>query len=202
LIEPGILFDHFRFPGLAVSTLNAIELSVTLSDNGATDIIYSRVGGPVAVNGWLQSLGLGKINMGAQTVAQTFSNKEGAVPASSLARTATPSAMAELLARLQRGEILGSEQKATILDVMQRTKGERISLQLPPGVPVRHKTGTLFGGGGISLNDVGIIDMPQGGAVAIAVFIKGSPEAVAHSTRDKVIGGISRALYDYFLMQE
>jgi len=110
--------------------------------------------------------------------------------------------MAELLARLQRGELQNGEGRATILEVMQRTKGDRLSLQLPPGIPVRHKTGTLFAGSGLSVNHVGLIEMPRGDAVAIAVFIKDSPEAVSHSTRDKVIGGISRAIYDYYLIVE
>lgn len=200
LIEPGILFEHFRFPGLALSTLNAIELSVTVSDNGATDIIYSRVGGPRAVNRWLQSVGLGGINMGTKTVAQTFAGEDDAASESSLARTATPIEMAELLARLHRGRLLDKERTETILEVMKRTKGERISLQLPPGVAVRHKTGTLFGRNGLSVNDVGLIEQPAGGTIAIAVFIKDSPETVAHSTRDSVIGGISRAIYDYFVI--
>ena len=88
---------------------------------------------------------------------------------------------------------------------MSRTLGERISLQLPPGVKVRHKTGTIVGGPLVSVNDVGLVEMPGGGkreppTIVIAVFIKDSPVAVAHSTRDKVVGGISRAIYDYFLL--
>ena len=202
MTEPGILFDHFRFPGLALSTLNAVELSVTVSDNGATDVIYSRVGGPRAVNSWLQGLGLSDIDLGTKTVAETFDAPTSSAPASAAAdggRTATPTAMADLLARLQRGQLLDAQRTDTMLDIMERTKGERISLQLPPGTVVRHKTGTLFAAGGLSVNDVGLIEMPGGGTIAIAVFIKDSPETVSHSTRDKVIGGISRAIFDHFL---
>ena len=49
MVAPGILFEHFRHPGVAISLLNAMELSITTSDNGATDIILQRVGGPAAV---------------------------------------------------------------------------------------------------------------------------------------------------------
>lgn len=201
MIEAGILYDHFRFPGVAISTLNAIELSVTVSDNSATDIIYSRVGGPTAVTAWLQSLGVSGIDMGPQTVRQTFAAGESPDSARDpLWRTATPEAMSELLARLQRGQVLGKTGTTTLLDIMGRTQGERISLQLPPGAKVRHKTGSLVGPDAFSINDVGLIEMPDGSAIAIAVFIKNSPKSVSHATRDKVIGGVSRAIYDYFLL--
>jgi hypothetical protein len=36
--------------------------------------------------------------------------------------------------------------------------------------------------------------------VAIGVYIKDSPLEVSHGTRDKVIGGISRSIYDYFVL--
>ena len=96
--------------------------------------------------------------------------------------------------------MLRAEQTAILLAIMERTQGERLSLQLPPGSKVRHKTGTLFSPAGLHVNDVGLIDLPNEETIAIAVFIKGSPESVPHATRDKVIGGIARAIYDYFLI--
>ena len=199
LIEPGILNEHFPYPGLAISTLNAINLSVSVSDNGATDIVYARVGGPVAVQSWLRSIGLTGIDMGKQTVAQTFAAGDSD-PSGKSARTSTPAAMAELLARLHRGRLLGAEQTATLLEIMERTQGERLSLHLPKDVKVRHKTGTLFSATGLHVNDVGLIALPNGEALAIAVFIKDSPESVPHATRDRVIGGIARAIFDFFLV--
>ena len=201
LIEPGVLFDHFPFPGLALSTLNAVNLSLSVSDNGATDIVYARVGGPRAVNDWMKAIGISGIDMGTKTVSETFAAADDA-PAEPLARTATPAAMAELLARLHQGKLVGAEPTKTLLDIMERTQGERLSLQLPPGAKVRHKTGTLFSAAGLSVNDVGLVELPNGETIAIAVFIKDSPETVAHATRDKVIGGIARAIHDYFLFRE
>ena len=199
LLEPGILHEHFPYPGLSLSTLNAINLSLSVSDNGATDIVYARVGGPGAVDSWLKSVGIRGIDMGRQTVRETFATA-GANGVDPLARTATPGAMAELLARLGKGRLLRAEQTAILLAIMERTQGERLSLQLPPGSKVRHKTGTLFSPTGLHVNDVGLIDLPNGETIAIAVFIKDSPESVPHATRDKVIGGIARAIYDYFLI--
>jgi hypothetical protein len=63
---------------------------------------------------------------------------------------------------------------------------------------VLHKTGTLFGNQALSVNDVGYIVTSTGGVIAIAVFIKDSPEAVSHATRDRAIGHVARAIYDHF----
>ena len=200
MLAPGILFDHFRHPGIAISLLNAMELSVTVSDNGATDIILQRVGGPAAVQAWLKSRGYPDMNIGRRTVKDTFSS--GAPPqptdaeAARLDRTVTPRDMARFLGDLHSGQLLAPDGTRTLLDMMGRTVGDRLSLFLPPGTTVRHKTGTLFGGEGISVNDVGYVTRPSGAVVVMAVFIKNSPESVAHSTRDKVIGHVARAIYD------
>jgi D-alanyl-D-alanine carboxypeptidase len=83
---------------------------------------------------------------------------------------------------------------------MSRTLGERISLQLPPGAIVLHKTGTLLGADVVSANDVGYMQLPDGRTIAIAIFIGQSAAAVSHSTRDRIIGSIARSIYDYFLL--
>lgn len=201
MLDPGILFEHFRHPGATISTLNAIELSVTVSDNGATEAIYQRVGGPVVANAWLTARGHGDINLGTRTLKETFSPGAQATPnpeAEALERTVTPRAMVRFLADLQRGQLLSERNTAILLDIMGRTAGERLSLLLPPGTKVQHKTGTLLGGDRISVNDVGIVTLPGGAPVAIAVYIGDSPSSVSHATRDRTIGHITRAIYDYF----
>lgn len=50
MIEPGVLYDHFRHAGTMISILNAIELSVSISDNSATDVVFRSVGGPAGAN--------------------------------------------------------------------------------------------------------------------------------------------------------
>ncbi len=200
MIEPGILFEHFRHPGVAISLLNAMELSVTVSDNGATDIVLGRVGGPAAVQGWLASRGFTAMNIGSRTVKETFApgaaSQAMSAEAARLDRTVTPREMARFLADLHRGQLIDAKGTATILDIMGRTVGDRLALYLPPGASVRHKTGTVLGGEWASVNDIGYVTRPNGAIVVMAVFIKDSPVTVAHATRDRVIGHVARAIYD------
>ena len=202
MLEPGILAEHFRHPGVALSTLNAIELSITVSDNGATDIIYQRTGGPAAANEWLRSRGHGDINLGTRTVKETFSQSGPAdLEAEALARTTTPRAMMRFLADLYQGKLLEQKGRALLLEIMGRTAGDRLSLFLPPGTKVLHKTGTLFGNKTLSVNDVGYVTTPGGEVIVMVVFIKDSPEAVSHATRDRAIGHVGRAIYDLFQLR-
>jgi beta-lactamase class A len=110
--------------------------------------------------------------------------------------TATPEGMARLLAKISRGEALGPERTAQLLDIMLRceTGAARLKGLLPPEVPVRHKTGSL--GIGVT-NDVGIIDLPDSaGRLVLAVFVKEATRDVA--AQERAIAQIARAAYDYF----
>jgi beta-lactamase class A len=81
---------------------------------------------------------------------------------------------------------------------MQRdiTGLKRLRAMLPPGILVRDKTGTIGG----TLNDVGIIDLPDGrGRVVIAVYIKKS--ARPFEERERAIAAIGRSVYDYMLIE-
>ena len=83
-----------------------------------------------------------------------------------------------------------------------KTGPYRIKGQLPPGTPVAHKTGTSDTnkeGVAAAVNDVGIITLPDGKHVAIAVFVANSREDSA--TNEKIIADISRAVWDDFEVQ-
>lgn len=110
--------------------------------------------------------------------------------------TSTPEAMARLLEKLWRGELLSQASTALLLDIMTRcqTGENRIKGFLPPGIAVAHKTGTIGG----TTNDVGIITLPEeAGHIALAVFVKESEAEVAE--RERAIAQIARGVYDYFL---
>lgn len=67
---------------------------------------------------------------------------------------------------------------------------------LPPNAVVAHKTGTSGQHNGITnaTNDAGLITLPNGSKLAIAVFVADSPEN--ETVREKVIAQIARAIWD------
>jgi beta-lactamase class A len=179
-------------PGMVMSAQSLMELSITRSDNHATDGLIAAVGGIGAVNTWLSRIGVTGQHLD-HTMA-TLVRDDGRVnPVTTIdTRTSsTPRAMVQLLAAIDRGGALSPESRAVLLDTMTRTSTgkNRIRSGLPEGVVFAHKTGTLAG----VTDDVGIVRLPDGRHLAIAIFVTG-PEG--HTAHAGLIAQIARVLYD------
>jgi beta-lactamase class A len=199
ILEPGILFEHFPHPGLSVSLLNLIDLSLTVSDNGASELVLNRVGGPAAVTAWARTAGAEGLRID-RTLAQTFAEPAPGAPPQDTSQfdTTTPAAMLAFLTALRAGRLLSPAGFTLLHEMMVRAVGsERLGGFMPPGVVVAHKTGTLFGDG-ITTNDVGYLEAPGRAPIAIAVYSAGVSEDVPAAQRDRTISNIARAIYDGF----
>ncbi|HEX7598405.1 MAG TPA: serine hydrolase, partial [Polyangia bacterium] len=82
------------------------------------------------------------------------------------------------------------------------TGAKRIKGGLPQGTPVAHKSGTsrTQDGRTDATNDVGLISLPNGSRIAVAVFVHDSP--ADEPTREETIAKLARAAYDTFLTPE
>jgi beta-lactamase class A len=210
----------------AVSASRLLEAMLIRSDNGASDILLRAVGGTQAVDTWLQQAGIRGQRMDRtiaklvqddrppmRVVRQRYRDRHkrwhtrtvwvranpGIRPAaaSDARDTSTPSAMIALLAKLRQGALLGAESTNYLFSVMARcvTGSHRIKGMLPAGTPVAHKTGTLAG---VS-NDVGIVTLPNGHHLAVAIFAHGKGSDAA---RNRAIAAAARLLYDGFNAME
>jgi len=190
-----------------------VERMLINSDNSAADILLDTVGGPRAVGTWLTTAGVTGQRVD-RSIAQLLSDHETrkrvrvgrgrhkhwitvavprAAPAGDSRDSSTPEAMTLLLVKLRSGKLLDAERTAYLFDVMARcrTGPRRIRGMLPAGTPVAHKTGTMNG----ITDDVGIISLPNGHDLAVAIFEQGHGGPAAH---DRSIARISRLLYDGF----
>jgi beta-lactamase class A len=72
----------------------------------------------------------------------------------------------------------------------------RLKGNLPESVRVFHKTGTsgVHNGLAPATNDIGLVELPDGKRLAIAVFVTDS--RADEATRERVIAEIGRAAYD------
>jgi beta-lactamase class A len=107
--------------------------------------------------------------------------------------SASPRGMADLLARLHRGEILNRQHSAFLWDAMARTRtGEaRVKAGLPKGTPFAHKTGGLSG----IAADVGVVTLPDGSHLALAIYVAGDP---SRASAERRIAEAARAVYEHF----
>ena len=107
---------------------------------------------------------------------------------------ASTDALAALLARLARGELLSDSSRAFLLRVMTESGNPtgRIVAALPDGASAAHKTGTWTDWNDVytSISDVGIVTLADGRRLALAVMIADGAgeeseleEAIALATR-------------------
>jgi beta-lactamase class A len=163
-----------------------MDAMITRSDNRATDLLMSTLGGPWAVNQWLRTNGLAGIRVD-RTIAQLLSDRRDL---RDIRDSSTPTAMLGLLRVIDSGTALKPESRFLLLDMMRRcsTGSNRIRGILPPGARVEHKTGTLSGYTG----DVGFLTSPTGRRIAVAFFARGG------ENRPAVIATAARMIYDGF----
>jgi len=167
-----------------------LEAMVVSSDNVACDRLLALVGGPRAVDARMRGLGV-------EGIAIRFSERE--MTAGKGDNTATPAAMVALLVRMARqglGLLPTSAKYLEDLLLQVGTGAKRIKGALPPGTPVAHKSGTsrTQDGKTDATNDVGLISLPNGNRIAIAVFVHDSP--ADERTREETIAKLARAVYD------
>lgn len=201
-----------------------LEKMLTISDNSATDIIFRAVGGPAAVHRTMLGAGLDGMSVDRPiylvlsniwgvtnlTEDEPFSMQRLQKMMSKVTRqqrivarrefftderdTSTPEAMARLLEKIWRQEILSPGSTSLVLDIMGRSHGDRrIKGLLPEGTKVYHKTGTITGG----LSDVGIVELPNdAGHLVVVVFVKGGTKPMR--TAEQTMALIARDAFDYF----
>jgi len=185
------LQDKYPNGDVDVPLRELLRLAVSESDNVAADIILRNVGGPSDVTGYITSLG-----------AQGFHLEDGE---RGLARDVSvqyrnwfePAAAVQLLRRISDNSPLTPEHTRLLLSWLSEspTGPHRIRGQLPTGTVVMHKTGTSNTRGAVTVatNDIGLITLPDGRRLALAVFVTDSKADEA--TRDAVIARIAKAAY-------
>ncbi len=190
--------------GAYTTTVEGLMLwAIAQSDNAANDILLNRVGGPAAVAAMIERRGLGAIRASPPehelesriaglewrsdySFGQAFWTARDKVPREIRAAKleayiadpedgASPVAIVDALARLQRGELLSPAATARFLEILGQTMTGPLRLKagLGPGWTIAHKTGTGQDLGDMTTgyNDVAIITAPDGHAYAVAVMI-------------------------------
>ena len=190
-------FSGARAPvrkGEYMPAIDLIEIMITRSSNSATDALLAAVGGPAKVNDWMRRQGIKEFSID-RDIATLVRDDGEYDPAYFIDErdAATPRAMVELLTGLYQGKYLSAESRRVLLGAMSRTRTgkRRIPALMPAEARVSHKTGSLNN----TSSDVGIIETPDGRAIAVAIYVTGQG---ARLEREKRIANIARALYDGF----
>jgi beta-lactamase class A len=180
--------------GAEVTVGELLRLAVSVSDGTASDVLLKLAGGPAAVQSFL-----GEIKVGEVMVI----NPEKDFPndwQTQYRNWASPAGAVKLLRAVQEKRGLSAESNALLVKLLTetKTKPQRLKGLLPKDAVVAHKTGSSGSRNGVTAatNDIGIITLPDGRHLAIAVFVSDSP--ADEKTREAVIAKIARAAWDYW----
>lgn len=170
-----------------------LRLAISENDGTACDVLTRIAGGPAAVQSYIYSSGIADGMQMKRTHKEFGKNWDMQYENGS-----TPEAAVQLLVSLWSQKDEAPERVEPVLKHMYDTKTgpNRIKGLLPPGTPVAHKTGTGGARNGITsaTNDVGIITLPNGKHIAIAVLVGDS--SADEKTRELVIARVAKAVFD------
>ena len=174
-----------RFEGkMAFSYAELLELSLGQSDNNACELLFKHCGKPKAVEKYMRKLGFHDIHVRV-TEEQMHKN-----PAKAIKNSSTPAEMVRLFEWFYHHK--DDNQYLTFIwkTMADCSTGlKRIPAAIPADARIVHKTGTGFPSPERlqDMNDAGIILMPNGSHILIAVF-------TTHSPSEAVIANIARQL--------
>ncbi|CAN5843834.1 class A beta-lactamase [soil metagenome] len=201
-----------------------LEAMIFDSDNTSSDAILRLARGPAAVNAALGSMGIFDIRIDrseAETLLEFYGidpslPTEERTPARLTARVRASSptarraaaerfaaapgdpgtalALAELLNRLWRGELLSSASTHLLLTHMRNDAIDtRILAGVPPGTPVWHKTGSYAAA---AIHEAGVVELPDGTHLAVVVLVR--QPARATEADERLIAAITRAAWEFW----
>jgi beta-lactamase class A len=185
------LQDRYPDGGVDVPLHEILRLAVSLSDNVAADILLRLVSGPKAVNAYIATLGIRGFHLrDSEAVLHHEMSAQ-------YRNWFEPAGAVQLLRRISDNSTLTREHTDLLVGWM--TPSDRTQLlegDLPSGVRVAHRSGTSDVDNGVAhaTNDIGLIPLPDGRRIAVAVFVTDS--TADQVTRVKVIARIGRAVYD------
>jgi beta-lactamase class A len=178
--------------GTELSVRELLQFTIQQSDGTASDVLLRLAGGPRRVTSYTRRLVGSGIAIEEPENALARSDKAG------YRNWATPDASVALLQSLQEGRALSAASRELLLDLLTTTSTSthRIQGLLPQGTPVGHKTGTSGTYHGLTrgTNDIGLVTLPNGRHLAIAVFVADS--SADEMAREGVIAKIAKAAWD------
>lgn len=183
-----------KYPqGTQLTIAELLRYTVSESDGTTSDVLLNLAGGARGVMAYLAEIKVSGINV-------VNSEKEiGRDWQTQYENWATPEGAVELLAALQAGRGLSAESRALVLKLTTESipGAKRLKGQLPAGTVIAHKTGTGGTRDGVTsaTNDIGIITLPTGRHLVVAVFV--SDSKASEEVREGVIAEIARAAYDW-----
>jgi len=182
-----------KYPdGARLSLREILRLNTSESDGTACDVLLKLIGGPDKATAYFRRIGV------AEMIAATTELGIGRDQRAQYRSWSTPAGALSLLRVVQEGRVLSDTSQALLMGFLTETTTglKRLRGELPAGTVVAHKTGSSGARDGVAAatNDIGIITLPNGQHLAVAVFLTDS--RADEVTREHVIARVARAAWE------
>jgi len=179
-----------------ISLAELLRYVVSQSDNNGCDVLFRLMGGTAPVERYVHGLGVRDIAIAA---TEQEMHRDWQVQYRNWAR---PSALVDLLEQFQRRRIVSEKSQAFLwgLLVETTTGPNRLKGRLPSNVVVAHKTGSSGSnkqGVTAAVNDIGILVLPDGRHIALAVLV--AETRAPDEASERIIANVARIVVDHAL---
>ena len=187
--------EKYSKGNVTLTVREILSYTISQSDNIDCDVLFKLVGGTLVVQNYMNSIGIKDVSI-KYTEQQMHDNH-----AFQFTNWTTPLAAVELLTKTYTSSVLSEGSKAELWRMMRETTTgpKRLKGLLPKDVVVAHKTGSSGKdkkGITVATNDIGMITLPNGDHVFLAVFVTTSSES--EETNDEIIAKIARVVWEYY----
>ena len=156
-ITGGSGYLQYKPVGTVFPIHHLARLMIQESDNTATNMILSTVGGTNELNRVLRSWGFSKTHM-SDLLPDLYGTN-----------VSTPKDMGTMLFNLDNSDFLTLKSRAAIVDIMSHVRNRfLIQAGLPDNAQFIHKSGDI----GTMLGDAGIVMLPDGRKYIIVIMVK------------------------------
>lgn len=156
-VTGGSGYLQYRPAGSSFSMDELAQKMIQNSDNTATNMILSTLGGMNDINTDLRAWGFSKTHM-----SNWLPDLDGT-------NVATPKDFATMFYNIDNPNFLSIESRAKIVEIMSHVKNTRLIKEpLPSNVQFIHKTGDI----GTMLGDGGVVTLPNGRRYIIVAMVK------------------------------
>lgn len=191
--------EKYTEQNISLTIAELLHYTIAQSDNNGCDILLKLIDGPVVVNKYIHEIGIKDVQI-------KVSEKDMHVTPDTLYSNWTSlNAAGILLELIHSGAVLKETTNNFLIHILYSTNTgpKRLKGNLPSGTAVGHKTGTAGAdNNGITaaVNDIGIIDLPNGNHMIICVFVSNTRETF--DTNEKIIADISQHAWNFFSVQK
>ncbi len=177
---------------ISITLKEALQWMIIKSDNNLCDILIRLIGGVKTIDNFINNPDF-VIRNDEEGMHQNWDAQ--------FLNTTTPNFSNQLLKRFFEKQLLSRKSTKFLYKTMVETSvgPNRIKGKLPPKTEVAHRTGSSFtNDAGLTgaINDIGIVNLPNGNHFIISVFVHNTTEKFKDG--EEIIADLTKATWNYY----